>query len=580
MPSSLSEWPLYLLEQYDVARGVLAPLRLSWWDLFHLTCRKMAHDLLLSLRDLREVGFQQYVSPYGTTLIVLLAVTIFYASDKAISRFTSLSRKGLPILKKPRGVHPWDFKAILEEGTRVYPESPYILSSAEYEFVVFPSSMTDELKRHPASHASALEFLTDVYFQGWRFLGDSTSVLHKTISVEFTRLLRNSTLRQPGDAESAFQAALGDCGEWISIPLYQKMQEIVARLNAIVLVGPRLGTDTRWLKSVQWFPMALMVAVYFNHSIPRSLRRILSPLSLFPAFVIWQYMKSLARPISSKASVLSRRYNGTSGIPEAPSTRNESPFLECLLARYQNTSSSSVGDLTRDLLVASFESTPSTSIALYTMVTELVHRPLLIEILREEIQHHMLDGQAFCEMDLSRLTKLDSFMREAARLNPFGYLTMIRKTMVSIRFSKGPELPAGTLVGIDAHSIAESDPTLEDPGTFNAMRFHELRANRDHEARYRFSSITPGFPNWGDGTQACPGRVFADSTLKIALITLLMEFDFRYPTNQVRPKRRCMPNGAIAPDLDARLLIRRRATHSRTGGKAAADATAVRRQLA
>lgn len=47
----------------------------------------------------------------------------------------------------------WDYKAMLEHGSRLY---PYIISYAGYEYAVYPSTCFDEVKRLSPAKASTL----------------------------------------------------------------------------------------------------------------------------------------------------------------------------------------------------------------------------------------------------------------------------------------------------------------------------------------------------------------------------------------------------------------------------------------
>ena len=59
-------------------------------------------------------------------------------------------------------------------------------------------------------------------------------------------------------------------------------------------------------------------------------------------------------------------------------------------------------------------------------------------------------------------------------------------------------------------------------------------------------------PVWGDGTQACPSRFFANSTLKMFLTHLLMN---RLGKSQYEQNMVNMPNAVFAPDIGARVLL-------------------------
>ena len=62
---------------------------------------------------------------------------------------------------------------------------------------------------------------------------------------------------------------------------------------------------------------------------------------------------------------------------------------------------------------------------------------------------------------------------------------------------------------------------------------------------------------WGYGSHACPGRWFADAEIKIIVIHLLLEFDFRFPDGKERPKSLEFETQNL-PDREAGVLLRKR----------------------
>lgn len=135
-------------------------------------------------------------------------------------------------------MHKWDYQALLREGARLYPSSPYIITYSGYEYVVYPSASFDEIKRLPAATASMIEWFTSVYFQGWWFLGHDNSALHKMIAVDLTRAVSSSTRERQDQTRKSFNNALRlDSGTWKLIPLSSTLMDIVAGANAPSIVG-------------------------------------------------------------------------------------------------------------------------------------------------------------------------------------------------------------------------------------------------------------------------------------------------------------------------------------------------------
>jgi cytochrome P450 len=122
----------------------------------------------------------------------------------------------------------------------------------------------------------------------------------------------------------------------------------------------------------------------------------------------------------------------------------------------------------------------------------------------------------------------------------------------------GPKLPAGTIIACDVHHINNSKDLWRNPATFDGMRFHELRKQPGMENKWQYTSVAKETPGWGDGNMACPGRFFANSTIKIALAHLILNYDFKFVEGQSVPAKLALPNGSWNPGLETRFMFKAR----------------------
>ncbi|KAK3375572.1 cytochrome P450 [Lasiosphaeria ovina] len=546
------------VEQYAAMQSAIGPLRLSKTDLLGLVLRKTWHDFTLLLSDLRDGGWRSVplITPLLGAVLVLVIIT-----TRPKTAPPSPRQLGIPVLKVPKGLHRWDYQRLLQEGARQHPGAPYVITYSGYEYVVFPSSCFDEVKRLPVAAASMVEWYTHVFFQGWRFLGTDKSAVHKTIGLDLTRAVPSLAAARRAHAEAAFAAVLGSLGtgtDWHAFPLYSTAQEVVARTNAASLLGPELAADRRWLNASQRFPMAVMVAVFVCHAVPRLLRPVVSLLAFVPAWGLYWYMRMLLRPTVERDLRAQRgEVEGDTGPDQKPPA-SKFPVTSWLTARYQGESGGKeqgdgallMSQMLHDYVVIAFESTASTAATIYFILAELVSRPELVQELRDEITQ---------AADLDGLRKLDSVMRESSRVNIFNYLTLFRRLQQPVQLSLGPTLPRGSLICVDAQHITASAALWGDaPEQFDGLRFFRLRQQPGHEALHQFTSLGSDAPGWGGGAQACPGRVFAANTIKTVLAHLLMHYDIALPPGDGKPKRNSMPNGTMAPDMNARIMLRKR----------------------
>lgn len=130
--------------------------------------------------------------------------------------------------------------------------------------------------------------------------------------------------------------------------------------------------------------------------------------------------------------------------------------------------------------------------------------------------------------------------------------------MKPIQPSIGPTVPAGAVICVDAYNIANSQDKWSDPETFDPMRFYNLRQQPGHENRHQFTSLDSDTAGWGGGRQACPGRFFAENSIKVFLSHLILDYEIKFPEGKGKPVVGTMPNGSVMPDMFAKIMIRER----------------------
>lgn len=79
-------------------------------------------------------------------------------------------------------------------------------------------------------------------------------------------------------------------------------------------------------------------------------------------------------------------------------------------------------------------------------------------------------------------------------------------------------------------------------------RFYRLRQQPGNESKFHLLTTGPDSPGWGDGIQACPGRFFATSTVKIAFAHLLLNYDVELTEPDKPVKMKPLVNGTWQPD--------------------------------
>ncbi|KAI1193514.1 cytochrome P450 oxidoreductase GliF [Nemania serpens] len=537
---AVKEEVLRIQESYMVITQTFAGLRLSRWQLTRLLASQIWREL----------------SPTTAAFVVLLIVVLpLWILSSLLGRKKSAQSLGIPLLGKSKG-RKMDFLQMMEDAAEKYPNEPCLIRAFGTEYVVFPSKYFDEVKRLPEAKASAQAFMREAFHEPWSGIPRHSSELTKAVFVDLSRSIPALVQDRQKDCAAASEQVLGHTAEWKDVVLYSSIEDIVVATNASAFVGRNLGTNKSWMTTVARLPLAVAIPTIIVSFTPAVFRPFIKPLVFAPAIWMRQKLIRMLRPVLKRDV---QEYNASEDKKSlaGPSERGKVPLTSWLLRRYPANTKDVNQRLLDDYINASFESTPSSAGTLFYMVVELAADPALADVLRKEIEEIAPDGKLPLT-HLNELKKMDSVMRESTRVNPFSYLTLYRKLQQPVKLSIGPELPAGTNICVDAHHINFSPSLWDQPERFNGLRHYQARQKEGNEMRFKFANVGSDSPGWGDGAQACPGRIFADNTLKIILTHLLLNYDIRLRPGQSKPKRGSMPNGSFYPDMRAKVQIRSR----------------------
>ncbi|KKY13084.1 putative cytochrome p450 [Diplodia seriata] len=132
----------------------------------------------------------------------------------------------------------------------------------------------------------------------------------------------------------------------------------------------------------------------------------------------------------------------------------------------------------------------------------------------------------------------------------------------AMTLSDGTHLPRGALLGIP--TITMRDPSGRwgpSAARFVGDRFLRLREEQQQSStggsnRWQFVSTSADHMGFGYGRQACPGRFFAAAQIKVSIVHLLLNFDWRWEEGKGQPQS--VIQSEHIPDPEAEILFRRR----------------------
>jgi len=205
-----------------------------------------------------------------------------------------------------------------------------------------------------------------------------------------------------------------------------------------------------------------------------------------------------------------------------------------------------------------------------------------VDELREEIEAAIADdGEAtdengqlyFTKAAVSKMKKLDSFLKESQRLTPLAFDGFSRRLHKHVTFSNGLRLPKGVLLTFPMYAAhqSEKNPILGTQApdakgnapldVFDGYRFSRMRDLPSNGTKYQATSTGPGQFTFGHGSNACPGRFFALYIMKIVVIFVLRNYDIRLPPEiqaAGRPKGRTVGVSYLV-DETVKIELRQRA---------------------
>lgn len=209
--------------------------------------------------------------------------------------------------------------------------------------------------------------------------------------------------------------------------------------------------------------------------------------------------------------------------PNRPNPKQED-FIDVLL-RLRNERLFTL-DLTWDhikavlmnVIVAGTDTSAATSV---WAMTALMKNPKVMKKVQEEVRNMVGEKGFVEEEDIQKLPYLKAVVKETMRFHPTAPLLVPRETMQSCNID-GYEIPAKTLVYVNAWAIGRDPEAWENPEEFFPERF--LGSLIDFKGKD--FELVP----FGAGRRGCPGIYMGAVTVELALANLLYSFEWELPS--------------------------------------------------
>jgi cytochrome P450 len=344
----------------------------------------------------------------------------------------------------------------------------------------------------------------------------------------------------------AFEQGVGACKEWTPIVPLDSVMRIIALVSGRIFVGPELNRNDEYVSTLVGFAVRNMMVTTSMRKYPAWLR----PLA--------EHWDANVKKVNESIEVMGRLIEP---LVEARhgSGKEHNDMLAWAMACCPPDRSTDLRWQAMYMLQIGTASIHVTSTTVTHLWFDLAARPQYLAELRAEIEEVAAsepEGK-LGKTSLPRLKKLDSFMKESMRLNPFSVTGFSRKVMTDLTMADGTVFPAGITITAPVSRISMDPDIYDDPETFDGLRFCKLRERPGNETKYQYVATNKETLNWGHGNHACPGRFFANNEIKFIMSHLILHYDIKLPDGEGRPQN-IWTEGAIMPDASKAVLFKAR----------------------
>ena len=439
---------------------------------------------------------------------------------------------------------------VIQRGCEKYRNSVFRVPNFDrWMVIVHRPEYVEEIRNTAETTLSFMDAVDESLQMSWT-LGPTIKTDPYHVPLVRTLLTRNLNELFPtlhNEVVDAFNEVIpqGHGGEWAKLNALKTMMPVICRASNCIFVGAPLCRDPDYMElNIKFTLTVTQSAVILQHT-PPFLRR-------FVAAICTNLSSDIKRGVKHlKPLIEERRRQIEEFGKDYPDKPND--FLSWLMDEAKGDEATIEG-LSRRILTLNFAAIHTSSMTFCHALYYLAAHPEHQEVIREEVQEVIhREGWTFAAM--SKLYKVDSFIKETQRLKSIGCVTMSRIVRQPFTFSDGTYLPPGTLLGVASHAIHIDEENYSDPLSFEPFRYVDKAKKENAGRRAEMTATNTAFLPFGHGRHACPGRFFAANELKLMLAHLVMNYDMKL--DGPRPQDLWVVTACV-PNPKGEVLFRRR----------------------
>ncbi|KAF5000635.1 hypothetical protein FDECE_11172 [Fusarium decemcellulare] len=412
---------------------------------------------------------------------------------------------------------------IMQDGHRASKGRPFQVLTDFGTTIILPKEYCDEIRND-----SRLSFRGFVERQGMTdypgldvvHTGTQDDIIQTAIRKNLNQALGGLTQALTSECKVVLKENLQSTKDWKETKFIMIATQIAARLSARVFLGERLCHNKDWIEISIEFTIVMMKARDALRSWPLFLRPFVH--YFIPELI---HLKRLVR--DARKIIEPELEIRMAARPEVAKPEDSLSWLDDVRAGRPF-------DVVSGQLSMTLAAIHTTSVAITALMYDLVKNPEYIDLLRQEAISVYAEDKEWNKNSLYKLKLLDSCMKESLRLNILSPSESILASSFrfaraedSITLSDGISIPKGAHITIPTYHMRDPEVFGETADRFDGHRFLRMRQRSGEENRWQYVSTSPECLSFGHGTHACPGRFFASNEIKIAMVQLLLNFDWR-----------------------------------------------------
>ncbi|RDL31105.1 uncharacterized protein BP5553_09894 [Venustampulla echinocandica] len=500
--------------------------------------------------------------PWRSGIVVLVGTLYVLSALREYVTGTKVPLVGRASVFEPLFISNFRFlnnaQKIVGDGYAKFKNRTFKYNRADGEILVLPARYVNDLRNVPRSTADQTRA------QLHNFMGHQLNLEVIIRNKLYFRVLQEKVTPNLNNLTAPMQDELNYAmandkefpmseDEWMPVKPSHMILDVVARISARIFVGLPMCRNKQWLEISIKFTESIFLYAITMRLLPFGLHKFLSLINPNA----WKAASYVRQAKQLLVPEVERRGQKIQAGEEKGSDHQNILSWMIEIGKEDETSPSDLAHLEVILSMVSIH-------ALETNVVQTLYdlgaHPEYIQPLREEILQVIKENGPWMQWKKTAFVKLrllDSLMKESQRLNPPNILAYHRMMRKDLKLSDGTVLRSGSHTCMAINSIQNDPENTSDPEVFDGYRYYTMRKRENEEHLHQFATTDPKSLHFGHGIYACPGRFFASLEIKIILIRLIMDYDFKFPEGQGRPEN-LTAYEYIFPNPEGVLLMKRR----------------------